>query len=109
MRAADDGRSRAEQKRLRSDYMTWREAEARRLARSQRLPARLRNGPDTFLAEIDGGSLRVCRRCREIAYPDPERARYEGGCRDIAFRCHFCGGEDLAEAGEVAEGWEGAQ
>jgi hypothetical protein len=108
-RAADDGRSRAEQKRLRSGYMTWREVEARRLARSQRLPARLRNGPDTFLDEIDGRSLRVCWRCGEIAYPDPERARCEGGRRDVAFRCHFCGGTDLAEAGEVAEVWEGAQ
>jgi hypothetical protein len=96
-RAADDRRARAEQERLCSDYMTWRDGEARRRAKAQRLPARLRNGPDTFLDEVDRRSLRICWRCREIAYPDPERARYERQSYDIAFRCHFCGGEDLAE------------
>ncbi|MBS1860991.1 MAG: replication-relaxation family protein [Actinobacteria bacterium] len=97
LRAADDRRSRNEQDRLRSDYMTWREAEARRRARAQRLPARLRNGPDTFLDEVDRRSLRICPRCREIAYPDPDRARYERAPYEVAFRCHFCGGTELAE------------
>jgi hypothetical protein len=103
LKAADDERSRAEQERLRSDYLARREARARHRAKSQRLLARLRNGPEAFLEEIDRESLRVCRRCMEIAYPDPERARDERGSRDVAFHCHFCGGRDLAEwDGEAA-------
>jgi len=27
----------------------------------------------------------------------PDRASYERGPRDVAFRCHFCGSEKLAE------------
>ena len=103
VRAADDRRSRHEQERLRSDYLAWREQEARRRAKAQRLPARLRNGPETFLEAIDRHSLRVCQRCEEIAYPDPERARYERGARDVAFRCHFCGGGELAVVGPLGE------
>jgi hypothetical protein len=96
-RAKDDERSRAEQERLHSDYLIWREGEARRLAKAQGLTARLRRGPDDFLEEVDRRALRVCRDCEEIAYPDPERRRYERGRRDVAFRCHFCGRGDLAE------------
>ncbi|HEY2717144.1 MAG TPA: replication-relaxation family protein [Solirubrobacterales bacterium] len=101
--AADDRRSRDEQERLRSDYLAWREEEARRRAKAQRLPARLRNGPETFLEAIDRRSLRVCQRCEEIAYPDPERARYERGAREVATRCHFCGGGELAQIGLLGE------
>jgi hypothetical protein len=90
--AADDKRSRAEQERLRSDYLSRREQRARARAKSQGLVARLRNGPDAFLEEIDREALRVCRSCGEIAYPDPERSRHERGSRDVAFRCHFCDG-----------------
>ncbi|MBS1884838.1 MAG: hypothetical protein JSS97_17965, partial [Actinobacteria bacterium] len=67
---------------------------------------RLRNGPDTFLDEIDRRSLRVCRRCREIAYPDPERARYKRRTYDIAFRCHFCGEAELAQISSFPDGRE---
>jgi hypothetical protein len=95
-RAADDARSREEQERLCLDYRAFREDRARARAKSQKLVARLRNGPDAFLEEVDREALRVCRACREIAYPDPERARYERGRRDVAARCHFCGGRDLA-------------
>jgi hypothetical protein len=95
-KAAEDERSRAEQERLRSNYLARREQRARHRAKSQRVLARLRNGPETFLEEIDREALRVCRSCEEIAYPDPERGRYERGSRDVAFRCHFCGGGDLA-------------
>lgn len=97
VRAADDRRSRDEQERLRSDYLAWREEEARRRAKAQRLAARLRNRPETFLDAIDRRSLRACGRCREIAYPDPERARYERARPHVAFRCHFCDGSALAE------------
>jgi hypothetical protein len=94
--AADDERSRSEQERLRSDYLAFREERARRRWKSQRLVTRLRNGAEDFLEEIDRKALRVCRSCEEIAYPDPERARYERGRYDVAFRCHFCDGRDLS-------------
>jgi hypothetical protein len=93
--AADDERSRGEQERLRSHYLASREERARRRWKSQRLVARLRNGPEDFLEAIDREALRFCRSCEEIAYPDPERARYERGRHDVAFRCHFCDGRDL--------------
>jgi hypothetical protein len=96
-KATDDERHRAEQERLRSDYLSWREERAVRRWRSQRLLTRLHSGPEDFFAEIDRKALRLCRSCEEIAYPDPERARYERGDYDVAFRCHFCGGRDLAE------------
>ncbi len=104
-KAADDGRSRAGQERLRADYLAWREGEARRRHKARRLPARLRSGPESFLSEIDRRALRRCRACGEIAYPDPERARYERKRYHVAFRCHFCAGETLAEiepAGDLA-------
>lgn len=86
-----DERARAEQERLRSEYLEWREEEARRLVKAQGIAGRLRNGPEAFLAKVDRRSLRFCRNCEEIAYPDPERARYERAREDVAFRCHFCG------------------
>jgi hypothetical protein len=92
--AADDARARVTQERLRYDYLTWREEEARRVAKAQGLAARLRRRPDDFLEEIDRGSLRVCHGCEEIAFPDPERPRYERGRRHVAVRCHFCGRGD---------------
>jgi hypothetical protein len=107
LRAADDRRSRNEQERLCSGYMASREGEARRRAKAQRLPARLRNGPETFIEAIDRRSLRVCRGCREIVYPDPDRGRYERRPLDVAFRCHFCGGAELAEIDGLAEVWDG--
>lgn len=97
LKAEGDERSRAEQSRLRRDYLQQREDRARRRAKSQRIVARLRHGPEDFLEEIDREALRVCRACEEIAYPDPERARYERAGRDVAFRCHFCDSRDLAE------------
>jgi hypothetical protein len=96
-KAADDKRSRTEQERLRSGYLAWRAGEAQRRAKEQRLVARLRNRPEAFLEEIDLATLRLCGSCEEIAYPDPKRARYEGGRRNVAFRCHFCGGTTLVE------------
>jgi hypothetical protein len=97
-KVADDGRSRDEQERLRSAYLSSREERALYRWRSQRLVTRLvRSGPEDFLGEIDRKSLRLCRSCEEVAYPDPERARYERGSHDVACRCHFCGSGDLAE------------
>lgn len=97
--AVDEERSGAEQGRLREDYLLWREGEAQRLAKAQGLAARLRNGPETFLAEVDRRALRRCRGCEELAYPDPERARYEqrGARYNVAGRCHFCGSTSLSE------------
>lgn len=86
------------QERLRADYDASREQEAERMAKAQGLIGRLRNGPETFLDKVDQRSLRRCQRCDELAYPDPERARYErGGREDVAGRCHFCGSTDLSE------------
>lgn len=96
--AKRDGSARAEQKRLRKDYLGWREQRARQLAKAQGIMNRLRNGPETFLDEVDRRALRLCGSCDEIAYPDPEWARYERGARyDVAGRCHFCGARALAE------------
>ncbi|HEY1855235.1 MAG TPA: replication-relaxation family protein [Solirubrobacterales bacterium] len=103
-KGADDERSRDEQERLRSDYLAWREGQARRLAKAQGFAARLRKKPEDFLDEIDRRSLRLCRSCCEIAYPDPERARDERARRDRAFRCHFCGGSALAELDDEGGG-----
>jgi hypothetical protein len=96
--AERDSDSRAEQERLCERYMAWREKEARRLAKAQGITARLRNGPETFLDQIDCRALRLCRSCEEISYPDPEWASHERGARyDVAGRCHYCGGRALAE------------
>jgi hypothetical protein len=104
-KAADDGRSRDEQERLRSAYLSSREERALYRWKSQRLVTRLvRSGPEDFLEEIDRKSLRLCRSCEEVAYPDPERARYQRGSHDVACRCHFCGGGDLAELDRVRGG-----
>lgn len=103
-KATDDGRSRTEQEGLRSDYLSSREERARYRWKSQRLVTRLRNGPEDFLEEIDRKALRVCRSCEEVAYPDPERARYERWRYDVAFRCHFCDGRNLAAWEPSAEG-----
>ncbi len=102
--AADDERSRGEQERLRSDYLASREERARRRWKSQRLGARLRNGPEDFLEAIDREALRFCRSCEEVAYPDPKRARYERRRHDVAFRCHFCDGRNLSAWEPLAEG-----
>ncbi|MBS1888132.1 MAG: replication-relaxation family protein [Actinobacteria bacterium] len=96
-KAVDDERSREEQERLASAYLTWREGEARRLAKAQGIVARLGSRPEDFLDDVDRRSLRLCRRCGEIAYPDPGRARGERRRPDVAFRCHFCGATALAE------------
>jgi Replication-relaxation len=103
-KAADDGRSRSEQERLRSDYLSSREERALYRWKSQRLITRLHSGPEDFLEEIDREALRFCRSCEETAYPDPERARYERGPRDVAFRCHFCDGRDLSAWEPSVEG-----
>jgi DNA-binding Lrp family transcriptional regulator len=95
--AADDGRSLAEQERLRSAYLSSREERALYRWKSQRLFTRLHSGPEDFLEEIDRRSLRLCRSCEEVAYPDPGCPSYERGRRDVAYRCHFCGSEKLAE------------
>jgi DNA-binding Lrp family transcriptional regulator len=95
--AEDDGRSRKEHERLRSAYLSSREESALYRWKSQRLFTRLHSGPEDFLEAIDRRSLRLCRSCEEVAYPDPDRPSYERGPRDIAYRCHFCGSEKLAE------------
>jgi DNA-binding Lrp family transcriptional regulator len=94
--AEDDGRSLKEQERLRSAYLSSREERALYRWKSQRLFTRLQSGPEDFLEEIDRRALRFCRSCEEVAYPDPERASYKRERRDVAIRCHFCDGRNLA-------------
>jgi len=90
----EDARRRQEE--LRGAYLDWRVTEARRLAKAQGITGRLRNGPESFLDEIDGRALRRCPRCEEIAYPNPERPRYERiSHRDVAVHCHFCDSTNL--------------
>lgn len=88
--AERDQEARTKQERLHDDYLLWREGEARRLAKAQGLVARLRNGPQTFLDEVDRRALRRCESCDEAAYPDPERNESRTTC-NVARRCHFCG------------------
>ncbi len=95
--AEQDRESAAEQERLRENYLRWRGAEAKRLAKLQGFIARHRTGHDAFLAEVDENALRRCSRCEEIAYPDPERKPRPGGRRHVAGRCHFCGAGTLSE------------
>jgi hypothetical protein len=95
--AEHDRESAAEQERLRENYLRWREAEAKRLAKLRGFIARRRTGHDAFLAEVDRNALRRCSRCEEIAYPDPERKARPGGRRHVAGRCHFCGAGTLSE------------
>ncbi len=91
-----DGESRAARKRLRKDYLAWREREAERLTKAQGILARLRSAPENFFAQIDRRSLRFCRTCEEIAFPDPENAR-DHAKRHVATRCHYCDTGALAK------------
>jgi hypothetical protein len=85
-----DSKSRTAQKRLRENYLTWREEEAKRLVKAQGMLARLRSDPEDFFARIDRRALRRCQGCEEIAYPDPENAS-DYTERHVAQRCHYCG------------------
>lgn len=103
--AERDRASRAEQERLREDYLRWREKEAKRLARLRGFVARHRSGRNVFLAETDRGALRRCSSCEEIAYPDPERAALDRSIKpNVAARCHFCDARVLAEIEPDPEG-----
>lgn len=94
--AEEEDQARATQERLRLEYLDWRKKEARRLAKAQGLATRLRNGPESFLDQIDRGSVRFCRPCAEIVYPDPGSASTYAE-RHRAQRCHYCGAGALAE------------
>lgn len=98
-----DRESRSAQKRLREDYLAWREVEAERLKKAQGMLARLRSHPEDFFARIDRRSLRRCRSCEEITYPDPENAR-DYAKRHLATRCHYCGTGALAEIESSPDG-----
>jgi hypothetical protein len=88
--AERDRDARAEQDRLRDEYLAWREQEAKRRAKLHGVIERRRIGRDAFLREVDKSALRRCRGCEEIAYPDPANASSHSK-RHIAERCHYCG------------------
>ncbi|MGD9735206.1 MAG: replication-relaxation family protein [Solirubrobacterales bacterium] len=89
--AERDRDGRAEQERHRDEYMSWREREAKRIAKAHRVIERRRIGRDAFLEQVDRAALRRCSGCEEIAYPNPERASGHSK-RHVAERCHYCGG-----------------
>lgn len=71
--------------------MTWREQEAKRIAKTHSVIERRRIARDAFLEQVDRAALRHCSGCEEIAYPNPERASSYSK-RHVAERCHYCGG-----------------
>lgn len=94
-----DEKARAEQERLRIDYLAWRDGEVKRRKHDVPLYARLMQGRAAVLALIDREQLRVCSSCDEIAYPpepvsDPHRYAQWRPRRELS-RCHFCGAYDL--------------
>ena len=98
-----DDESRVTQKRLRKDYLAWREREAQRLLKAKGMIARLRSRLEDFFVGIDRRALRRCRACEEITYPDPENAR-DYAKRHVATTCHYCGTGALAEIESSDEG-----
>lgn len=88
--AERDRDARAEQYRLRDEYLAWREQEAKRRAKLHGVIERRRIGREAFLREVDKGALRRCGSCEEIAYPDPANASSHSK-RHVAERCHYCG------------------
>ena len=85
--ARRDHQARIRQEQFRAAYQQRRQEEARALAKAQGLAARLRHGPEDFLAEVDRRLLRLCPDCEEIAYPEAEEGLYGR----IAEYCLFCG------------------
>jgi Replication-relaxation len=94
--AERDQDARADQDRLRDEYLSWREQEAKRLAKGHGLIERHRLGRDVFLRQVTKDALRRCGSCEEIAYPDPEQASSRAK-RHVAERCHYCGGRVTRE------------
>ncbi len=84
--AERDTAGRQEQHERRLAYLEWREHAARRLARQAGPLGRLTHRREDFYPQIDGESLGVCRRCREIVYP-ADRASSHGDRRPA---CHYC-------------------
>lgn len=95
--AERDRDGRAHQERLRDEYLSWREREAKRLGKNHGVIERRRIGREAFLERVDRAALRRCSGCEEIAYPDSERASAYAK-RHVAERCHYCGG---LVAGEI--------
>jgi hypothetical protein len=89
--AERDRDGRAEQERLRDEYLSWREQEAKQVAKTHGVIERRRIGREAFLRQVDRAALRRCSGCEEIAYPNPERASGPSK-RHVAERCHYCGG-----------------
>jgi hypothetical protein len=95
--AARDERGRAEQLRARHAYVKLREREARRLAREEGIVRRFTTSREQFYPRVDRDWLKVCRSCRELAYPQLERAPADPFANRPQLRCHYCGAGVLAD------------
>ncbi len=84
--AERDAIARAEQLEHARAYVAWRGEAARRMAREAGPLGRLTHRPEEFHEQIDGRHLKVCRECREIAYP----VVYPNGGLDRERTCHYC-------------------
>jgi hypothetical protein len=81
------------QEQLRLAYLQRREREARQRARAHSLAGYLLHGSTAAQAQVDHERLRICERCREIAYPGEHE---QGGLHPPPRECHFCGSTALA-------------
>jgi hypothetical protein len=88
--AAGDEQGRAEQQRARLAYLKLREREARRRAREQGLVRRFATPREELYPLVDRAWLKVCPRCRELAYPPPQHERPGPAERQREHRCHYC-------------------
>jgi hypothetical protein len=97
---ASDAQSQAEarekQHQRRRAYLEFREREARRLAREQGLLRRFTAPTEELMAEVDRRWLKVCPRCRELAYPTTQVMANPAALSDRGtLRCHYCHGYSL--------------
>jgi hypothetical protein len=95
LEARSDCEGRRTQDRLRLAYLQRREREARQRARAHGLASYLLHGSSDAQAQVDHEWLRVCERCREVAYPG-EHEQHGYGFHPPPRQCHFCDSSALA-------------
>ncbi len=103
LEVCSDIEARRTQDRLRLAYLQRREGEARQRARAHGLASYLLHGSSDAKAQVDHEWLRVCERCREIAYPG-EHQQFGYGFHPPPRQCHYCGNTDTRARGMGATG-----